>query len=187
MKSIGLAALLLAGGICMPANLLAQTIQTSQVPAAPMPPFPAPALGSALTNLPTTTLGAEKIGISTGTLMHGASSFGMGNNVDYNFTTNIFARAEVDVDNSSSVVDALGVGPGVRKAWTSAEIYAALVGRRNWDTAKWEAVLEPGIAYTPASSGSVWQNWSIQLEPRLVINGGGRPSSETFLGARYSF
>lgn len=172
IKTIGLAVILLAGGIGIEA-------QTS---VGEMPPLPS----INLTNLPTTTLGNEKIGISTGPLMHGASTFSDANIVDYNINTNFFARAEGDITTSSSVVDALGAGPGIQKVWSEAKIYAAVIGRRNWDTATWEAVFEPGIVYNP-STNSVLQDWSFQFEPRLVITGDGRPDSETFIGFRYSF
>lgn len=144
-----------------------------------------------ITNLLSASLADETIGIATGPVMHGASTFDNALLVDYSFSkkTSLFLRAEIQNGTSSDVVNSLGVGGGFYKSWSAARGYGFLMGRRNWNTRNWEGVGGLGVAYTPVqTSGSTLAKFSLFAEERLVISRNNKqPGTETVAGIRYSF
>lgn len=173
------------------AALLA-TSSYGQTPAPIMPPISSPgeSVSNILNNLPTVPIAQEKIGVSVGTLMHGNSTFSSATLIDYTIAKNFFVRGEVDAGNSSTGIEAAGIGGGICKTFSTARIWGVMEGRRNFTPGRWEGLAGIGAAWTPASgSTNILSNFSVGVEQRIVVATGqkGIPSTETFPFIRYSF
>lgn len=193
--------LLLIIGLVLVAGVIhAQTNQTGGTTTG-MTNLPTPTINQQVTvmlnALPTTGLSQEKVGVGVGTIMRNDNTFSAVTFLDYNATSNLFVRAEVDEGVTGNAIEAAAIGGGYSHTTSAARIYTFGEVRRDFantplsPSAKWDGIIGAGVAYAPSTN--TLANFSVGAEQRMVIpinlGGGGAisPSSETVAYARYSF
>lgn len=132
---------------------LTASAQTNTVPSLPIP-----ISLDFLTNIPTVTNFTQAtFGLETGAKLQNSTLENLIKG-DLYLRTNWMISAEIENGPSSTVVDSLSLYGGYRKAWSNAEVYAELGGRRNWSTVGdigpgWQGVVLFGAAWIPITGG----------------------------------
>lgn len=140
-----------------------------------------------LTNLPTVTLGSEKMAIAEGILTEGSTTRAT-TLFDYNVTDAFFLRGESQLQTGSELFHSLSLGGGLYRSWEHARVYGFILGGRNFETDGWEIGAGFGAAYTPFQNG-IAERFSVFSEFRVVTDFQARtdPSRIVCAGVRYSF
>lgn len=112
---------------------------------------------NALTNLPAATFDKASFEVFAGLEDSGSS---LQNVIDaqYDFHTNFFARGEIGLGATPTVLNKVGIGLGIRKPWTLWEIYGGVLGVRNWQPGidAFQAEVFAGCAWKPSSGLAVY-------------------------------
>lgn len=112
---------------------------------------------SILTNLPSAPFDQAKLEVYAGLENSGAALQSV-IGADYNFHTNFFARGQMGLGATPSVINSVGLGGGIRLARPTWEIYGGILGQRNWlpglDT--WQGEVFAGTAYKPSSGFAIF-------------------------------
>jgi hypothetical protein len=113
----------------------------------------------------------------------------------YNLGQIFFIQGEIENGPGSTVLDVVGGGVGLRKAYDTAEVYGRVEGRRNWQnpaTAKpaWELEIGGGAGWMPfnTSGTAILRNAALYAELNgIVSTSANRPEMQSVAGLRYLF
>jgi hypothetical protein len=148
--------------------------QTNAPVAPPINVFPISLDG--LTNLPSASgFDTANFGLDAGVLVKSA---GLENSLklDAYWHTNWMGSVEILNAPSASVVDALALHFGYRKAWHSSELYGQVGARRTWSTTDAKPAFQGiglvGASWVPVTGGTWW----LSGEARLLTS----PTGPTF-------